>query len=140
MRNGITATLALAAFSVASPALAFTHVVRVGETLALLAERFYGDARRETVLVGANALDTQGGTVITAGMRLEIPAPGHHTVVQGEVTWADLALTWLGTNDMARTELLAHRQQGRAMGSRPSKGKRSRSPRSSRTSPARTRR
>ena len=53
----------------------------------------------------------QGGTVIAAGMRLEVPAPGHHTVMQGE-SWADLALSWLGTNDMARTELLAHANKG----------------------------
>jgi hypothetical protein len=44
-------------------------------------------------------------------MRLEVPAPGHHTVMQGE-SWADLALYWLGTNEMARTELLAHANKG----------------------------
>jgi LysM repeat protein len=90
---------------------AFTHIVKPGETLALIAERVYGDAKRETVLVGANALDVQGGTIISAGMRLEIPAPGHHTVAQGE-TWAELALSWLGTNDMARTDLLARDNKG----------------------------
>ena len=95
----------------AEPAGAFQHIVKPGETLAQVAERVYGDARRETVLVGANALDAQGGTVIAAGMRLEVPAPGHHTVIQGE-SWADLALSWLGTNDMARTELLAHANKG----------------------------
>jgi LysM repeat protein len=90
---------------------AFTHIVKPGETLAQIAERVYGDSKRETVLVGANALDVQGGTVITAGMHLEVPAPGHHTVIQGE-TWAELALSWLGTSDPARTELLAHDNKG----------------------------
>jgi hypothetical protein len=90
---------------------AFSHVVRPGETLAQIAERVYGDARIEVALVGANALDVQGGTVIASGMRLEIPAPGHHTVMQGEA-WADLSISWLGTADGARTELLAHANKG----------------------------
>jgi LysM repeat protein len=85
--------------------------VKPGETLALIAERTYGDPRREVVLVGANALDVQGGTVIVPGMRLEVPAPGHHTVMQGE-TWGELSKGWLGMNDIARTELLARVNKG----------------------------
>ena len=108
----VTVTAVLAALALtAGPARAFTHIVKPGETLAQIAERIYGEARRETVLVGANALDVQGGTVISPGMRLEVPAPGHHTVMQGE-TWAELALSWLGTSDMPRTELLAHDNKG----------------------------
>jgi LysM repeat protein len=99
------AVFALVALSPAS-ALAFSHTVKPGETLAQIAERVYGDAKLETALVGANALDVQGGTVIVPGMRLEIPAPEHHTIVQGE-TWADLALTWLGGSDIPRADLLA---------------------------------
>ncbi len=95
----------------ASEALAFTHVVKPGEALAQIAERVYGDAKREGVLIGANALDIQGGSAISAGMRIEIPAPSHHTVTQGE-TWAELALTWLGTSDTARTDLLARSNKG----------------------------
>jgi LysM repeat protein len=100
-----------AALSTTGDARAFQHIVKPGETLAQVAERVYGDAKLETVLVGANALDVQGGTIISPGMRLEVPAPGHHTVLQGE-TWADLALSWLGTSDMARNELLAHTNKG----------------------------
>jgi hypothetical protein len=95
----------------ADDARAFTHVVRTGEALAQIAERVYGDSKLEAVLVGANALDVQGGSVISAGMRLEIPAPGHHTVAPGD-TWAELALSWLGTGDIARTELLARTNKG----------------------------
>jgi hypothetical protein len=90
---------------------AFAHIVKPGETLAQIASRVYGESKLESVLVGANALDVQGGTVIAPGMRLDVPAPGHHTVVQGE-TWSELALSWLGTNDPARTELLAHANKG----------------------------
>jgi hypothetical protein len=110
-KRALVAAALLASTTMAEHAGAFQHIVKPGETLAQVAERVYGDARRETVLVGANALDVQGGTVIAAGMRLEVPAPGHHTVIQGE-SWADLALSWLGTNDMARTELLAHANKG----------------------------
>jgi LysM repeat protein len=95
----------------ADDANAFTHVVRANETLAQIAERVYGDSKREVVLVGANALDVQGGSVISPGVRIEIPAPAHHTVAQGE-QWTELALTWLGTADAARTELLAHTNGG----------------------------
>jgi LysM repeat protein len=105
------AVAAAAIGAVTSDARAFTHIVKPGETLALIAEHIYGDAKLETVLVGANALDSQGGTVIVPGMRLEVPAPGHHTVLQGE-SWADLALTWLGAGDPPRTELLAVSNKG----------------------------
>jgi hypothetical protein len=111
MRRALLLAAVVAATSAAGEARAFQHIVKPRETLAQIAEHVYGDARLETVLVGANALDVQGGTVISPGMRLEVPAPGHHTVMQGE-SWADLALSWLGTNDMARTELLAHANKG----------------------------
>jgi LysM repeat protein len=88
----------------ARPADAFPHVVRPGETLAAIAARMYGDAKRESLLAGANALDVGGGSAIVAGMRLEIPAPMHHKVAAGE-TWASLALAWLGGT--GRADVLA---------------------------------
>jgi hypothetical protein len=97
--------------SLSGDARAFTHIVKPGETLAQIADRIYGDSKREVVLVGANALDVQGGTVIVSGMRLEVPAPGHHTVMQGE-TWAELSLSWLGMDDVVRTEVLALANKG----------------------------
>ncbi len=90
---------------------AFAHVVRAGETLAQIAERVYGDSKAEAVLIGANALDVQGGSSISPGMRVEVPAPGHHTVSQGE-TWAEIALSWLGTSDIARVDVLARANKG----------------------------
>jgi LysM repeat protein len=109
MRGALRACVALLAAAVllaSRDARAFTHVVKAGETLAQIATRLYGDPKAEVILVGANALDAQGGTVIAPGMRLEIPAPGHHTTLEGE-TWTDLALTWLGSGDTARATLLA---------------------------------
>jgi hypothetical protein len=103
--------LAGAALATSREARAFTHIVKAGETLAQIAERIYGDPKREVVLVGANALDVQGGTIVVPGMHLEVPAPGHHTVMQGE-TWTELATAWLGTGDVPRTELLARVNKG----------------------------
>ncbi len=111
MHRPLPLTLALAALVPATDARAFSHVVKPGEALAHVAERVYGDAKLEAVLVGANALDVQGGSVIAPGMRLEVPAPGHHTVLQGE-TWAELSLSWLGSSDGPRQELLAHANKG----------------------------
>jgi hypothetical protein len=88
----------------APPAGAFPYRVKAGETLAQIAARMYGNPKLETVLAGANALDSQGGSVIVAGMHLEIPAPSHHRVAAGE-GWADLALTYLG--DAKRADVLA---------------------------------
>jgi LysM repeat protein len=103
--------LGLSVVVFAAKAAAYTHIVQPGETLAQIAERVYGDAQLELVLVGANALDSQGGTVVSPGMRLEIPAPGRHTVIQGE-SWADLSLAWLGSTDIARVDLLSHANKG----------------------------
>lgn len=105
-RSGFAAIALIVPVVTAPDAGAFAHVVKSHETLAQIAARVYGDPKFETILVGANALDVQGGTVIVPGMRLEIPAPEHHTVLHGE-TWADLAAEWLGTNDISRADLLA---------------------------------
>jgi len=99
------------ALAFSGDARAFTHIVKPGETLAQIAERMYASPKLEVVLVGANALDVQGGAVIVPGMRLEVPAPGHRTIVSGE-TWAALALLWLGSGDPARAELLALSNRG----------------------------
>lgn len=95
-------SLSLSLSFVASDASAFTHVVSQGETLAQIAIKFYGTARFETVLVGANALDAHGGSAIVAGQPLEIPAPSHHRIEQSE-TWADLARIYLGEGKRAET-------------------------------------
>ena len=87
-----------------SPSAAFSHIVKPGETLSQIAARVYGDARKESILAGANALDAQGGSAIVPGMRIEIPAPGHHTIIAGD-TWSTLALAWFG--DARRSDVLA---------------------------------
>jgi hypothetical protein len=73
----------------------FVHVVRPGETLASIAQRYYGDPRRETVLVAENGLTAQGGSAIVVGLRLVIPWVQHHIVQEGE-TWARVAEQYYG--------------------------------------------
>jgi LysM repeat protein len=73
----------------------FVHVVREGETLASIAQRYYGDPRRESVLVAENGLETQGGVPIVIGLRLVIPAVAYHRVGPGE-TWASIAERYYG--------------------------------------------
>ncbi len=109
MKKRLALAVTVLAFAGTTDASAFTHVVSKGETLAQIAIRFYGTPRFETALVGANALDSHGGSAIVAGQPLEIPAPSHHRVEQNE-TWADLARIHLG--DARRAETLARANGG----------------------------
>jgi phage tail protein X len=86
-----------AAFSLLmGQAQAFTHIVGEKDTLASIAERYYGRIQFEKLLVAANDLDIRGGSPIVRGMRLEVPALGHRIVRQGE-TWDSLATELLGS-------------------------------------------
>jgi len=91
VKLGCCVALALAAHD----AHAFPHVVRKAETLASIAKRVYGRPDLEHVLVGANALDAQGGSAIAPGMRLEIPAVTYQRAALGD-TWMALADRFLG--------------------------------------------
>jgi phage tail protein X len=66
------------------------------DTLASIAERYYGRLQFEKLLVAANDLDARGGSPIVRGMCLEVPALGHRVVRQGE-TWDSLAAELLGS-------------------------------------------
>jgi hypothetical protein len=87
--------LLLATLIGARRASAFTHTVLPGDTLASIAEKYYGKIQYEHVLVAANLLDLEGGSSITRGMRLEVPALAHRTIVRGD-TWDALAGELLG--------------------------------------------
>ncbi len=81
-------------------ARAFTHVVEPGETLAAIAERYYGRIQYEKLLVAANNLDAQGGSPIVPGLQLEVPALRHYRVRPGD-TWNGLAQQLLGNKKRA---------------------------------------
>lgn len=74
---------------------AVVHIVRPGETLASIAQIYYGDPRRESVLVAENGLNAQGGAAIVVGLRLVVPWVHYHRVQEGE-TWTELATKFYG--------------------------------------------
>ena len=100
----LAAALTVAWVGVTGDAGAFTHVVRKDETLASISKTFYGRTDFEHVLVGANALDAQGGSAIAPGMRLEVPTVGHQRTALGD-TWGMLADKYLG--DVKHSAVLA---------------------------------
>lgn len=87
----------------------YYHVVREGETLASLAQLYYGDPKRESVLVTENGLTTHGGFAIVVGMRLSIPWVTYHRVKEGE-TWAQLSERFYG--DSRRSFMLMEANGG----------------------------
>lgn len=89
------------------------HTVRPGETLASIAEMYYGDPRRESVLVTENGLMSGGGAAIVVGLRLVVPSVSYHKVHQGE-TWAELATRYYG--DPSRAFVLIDANEGKAGG------------------------
>jgi LysM repeat protein len=94
------------------------HIVRPGETLASIAELYYGDARRESVLVAENGLTSEGGSSIVVGLRLSIPTVSYHKVQEGE-TWPVLAARFYG--DPARAFALIEANRG-SSGEQPDPG------------------
>jgi LysM repeat protein len=88
-------------------ASAMVHVVQPGDTLAALAERYYGRIQFERILVAANRLDLAGGTPLVQGMHLLIPTVSYVTVAKKE-TWATLAQKHLGSTGRADVLALAN--------------------------------
>lgn len=102
--RALAALLLGVVLSSADDARGYIHIVQPGESLAEVAETAYGDSKKETLIVGANALDAHGGSPIVPGLRLEIPAPTYVRAPAG-ATWPELAKKYLG--DPTRSDVLA---------------------------------
>ncbi len=110
--------LALLPKAAAAQDLAYIHVVKNGETLASIAQSYYGDPKRENVLVAENGLLAQGGASIVEGLRLIIPTVSYHRVQPGD-TWRDLAVRYYGDPNRAVALLRANQAKP---GSAPDEG------------------
>lgn len=89
---------------------AYLHVVQAGETLASIAEFYYGQARRADVLASENGL-TERSPSARPGMRLLVPYVRYHRVARGD-SWARLAERYYG--DPARSVALLKPNGARA--------------------------
>jgi LysM repeat protein len=118
MKFWLAVALVLLAAGAAGAQAPLVHTVRPGETLASIAEAYYGDPRRESVLVTENGLMSGGGSAIVVGLRLVVPSVSYHRVQEGE-TWAELATRYYG--DPSRAFVLIDVNAGKA-GAQPDVG------------------
>lgn len=109
----IVAALSLGAAREASAQ--HVHMVEEGETIASIAQLYYGDPKRARVLRSENAVFFEEGQQLLPGMRLQIPHVVFHTVNEGE-GWADLAVRYYGTS--RRAEALRQLNRGELEGPR----------------------
>jgi LysM repeat protein len=106
-RLALCACAHLGALGARAQDVSYVHVVRGGETLASIAQSYYGDPKRENVLVAENGLTAQGGSAIVEGMRLMIPTVTYHRVQAGD-TWKALAERYYGDPSRAVALLRAN--------------------------------
>jgi LysM repeat protein len=83
----------------------YVHVVRAGETLASISQAYYGDSRRDEVLLAENGLDDR--TDLLEGMRIVVPVVRYHRAVRGE-TWRGIAERYYGDPNRAVALLRAN--------------------------------
>jgi LysM repeat protein len=72
------------------------HVVRHGDTLASIAQRYYGDVSREVILVAANALNVQSSAGIIPATRVIVPSVSYYRVRERD-TWERIAFREFGS-------------------------------------------
>jgi phage tail protein X len=85
------------------------HVVRTGETLASIAQAYYGDPRREAVLINENGLEDSDS--LPEGVQLTIPTVRFHRVQRGE-SWRSIAERYYG--DPARAPVIVRANNAKA--------------------------
>ena len=111
MRRGLISlllTMALAALSSGAAAQAvYTHAVQEGDTLASIAQRYYGDPTREAVLREANRMKGPSANGLVPGSWIFIPTVAFYHVGKDE-TWKSIAARFLGREMRAATLIEAN--------------------------------
>lgn len=100
---GLTWALMLTALASSADAQAiYTHAVQAGDTLASIAQRYYGDPTREAVLREANRLKGAGGSELVSGSWIFVPMVTFYRVSADE-TWTSIAMRLYGQEARAAT-------------------------------------
>jgi len=101
-------TMALAALSSGAGAQAvYTHAVQEGDTLASIAQRYYGDPTREAVLREANRMKGPSEDGLVPGSWIFIPTVAFYHVGKDE-TWKSIAARFFGREMRAATLIEAN--------------------------------
>ncbi len=87
----------------------YTHPVQAGDTLASIAQRYYGDPTREAVLREANRMKEAGENGLLQGSWLFVPTVTFYRVGKDE-TWKSIAVKFYG--DEARALALIDANDG----------------------------
>ncbi len=85
----------------------YTHAVQEGDTLASIAQRYYGDPTREAVLREANRMKESGVDSLLPGSWIFIPMVTFYRVGEDE-TWKSLAARFFGRETRAATLIEAN--------------------------------
>jgi LysM repeat protein len=101
----VLACSALTAAASAQPV--YTHAVQEGDTLASIAQRYYGDPTREAVLGEANRMKGAGGNDLVPGSWLFIPMVSFYRVGKDE-TWKAIATRFYGKPERSATLIEAN--------------------------------
>ena len=111
MRRGLLSvllTMVLVVLSSGAGAQAvYTHAVQEGDTLASIAQRYYGDPTREAVLREANRMKGADTNGLLSGSWIFIPMVAFYRVGKDE-TWKSIAARFLGRAARAATLIEAN--------------------------------
>jgi LysM repeat protein len=86
----------------------YTHAVQEGDTLASIAQRYYGDPTREAVLREANRMRGSGANGLLPGSWIFVPTVTFYRVGEDE-TWKSLAVRFFGQEARAVTLIEANK-------------------------------
>jgi LysM repeat protein len=105
------AFVAAAALMLMAPAVnaqpVYTHAIQEGDTLASIAQRYYGDPTREAVLREANRVKSNGTNGLVPGSWIFIPMVTFYQVREGD-TWSSIAAKLYGRETRAATLIEAN--------------------------------